>query len=207
MARRKTLTDAYVASLKPKAKRYAIPDPELPSFYLRVTPTGAKSFTAVATDPAGKQIWTTIGSTALYSVEEARTKARDIIKAVRSGEGAGQETFVTVAGAWLTRHVEKNGVRTRAEIERILARYIFPKWAGRDFASIKRSDVTKLLDDIEDNHGPRMADCCLTVFSSIANWYASRHDSYSSPLVRGMKRAAGKERQRDRILGDDELCI
>ena len=112
---------------------------------------------------------------------------------------------MSVAGAWVKRHVEKNGIRTRAEIERILAKYILPAWAGRDFASIKRSDVTDLLDKVEDKHGPRMADCCLTVFSSIANWYASRHDSYSSPLVRGMKRAGGKDRQRERVLSDDEL--
>ena len=34
MARRKQLTDAYIASLKPKAKRYAVADPQLPSFYV-----------------------------------------------------------------------------------------------------------------------------------------------------------------------------
>jgi integrase len=171
---------------------------------VRVQPTGAKSYIAMATDPSGKQIGTTIGSTALYGVAEAREKAREVIKAVRAGEGAGLDTFMSVAGQWLKRHVEKNG-RTRAEIERVLARYILPKWAGRDFVSIKRSDVTELLDHVEDKHGPRQADCCLTVFSSIANWYASRHDSYSSPLVRGMKRAGGKERQRDQVLSDDEI--
>jgi integrase len=205
MARRNTLTDAYIAELKPKTKRYAVPDPQLPSFYLRVTPKGSKSFAAVATDPSGKQIWTTIGTPALYTVEEAREKARDIIKSVRAGEGAGNETFLSVAGIWVKRHLEKNGIRSRFEIERMLAKYIFPAWAGRDFVSIKRSDVVALLDDVEDKHGPRQADCVLTVFSSIANWYASRHDSYSSPIVRGMKRANRKERQRDRVLSDDEL--
>ena len=81
MARRKLLTDAYIAALKPKAKRYAVADPELPSFYVRVTPTGAKSYLAMATDPSGKQIGTTIGTVALYGVKEAREKAREIIKA------------------------------------------------------------------------------------------------------------------------------
>ena len=198
-------TDAYIAALKPKAKRYSVADPELPSFYVRVQPTGAKSYIAIATDPSGKQIGTTIGTVALYGVAEAREKAREVIKAVRAGEGAGLDTFMSVAGQWLKRHVEKNGIRTRAEIERVLARYILPRWAGRDFASIRRSDVTALLDHVEDKHGPRQADYCLTVFSSIANWYARRHNTYSSPLVRGMKRANGKERERGRVLSYDEL--
>jgi Arm DNA-binding domain len=88
VARRKTLTDASVAELKPKAKRYNVVDPSLPGFYVRVTPNGAKSFVAVTKDPNGKIVWTTIGKTALYSVEEARAKARDTIKAVRAGEMA-----------------------------------------------------------------------------------------------------------------------
>ena len=51
-----------IAALKPKAKRFAVADPELPSFYVRITPAGAKSYIAMATDPRGKQIGTTIGT-------------------------------------------------------------------------------------------------------------------------------------------------
>jgi integrase len=199
------LTDAAVAALKPRSTRYAVPDPLLPSFYVRVMPTGAKSFVAVAKDPGGKQQWVTIGTPALYTIEEARAKARETIKAVRGGEGTGPETFMSVAGAWLKRHVAKNGLRSRAEIERVLAKYIMPKWAGRDFTSIKRADVAALLDGIEDKNGPRQADYCLAVISGIANWYAALHNSYSSPIVRGMKRTDPKTRKRDRILSDDEL--
>jgi len=205
MARRKALTDASVAALKPRAARYTVPDPLLPSFYVRVTSTGAKSFVAVAKDPGGKQQWVTIGTPALYTVDEARARARETIKAVRGGEGSGPETFMSVAGTWLKRHVEKNGLRSRPEIERVLAKYIFPKWAGRDFGSIKRADVAALLDGIEDRNGPRQADYCLAVISGIANWYAARHNSYSSPIVRGMKRTDPKTRKRDRILSEDEL--
>jgi integrase len=205
MPRRKALTDAAVAAYRPKVTRYTVPDPLLPSFYLRVTPTGAKSFVAVAKDPGGKWQWVTIGSPALYTVEEARAKAREIMKAVRGGEGSGPETFMSVAGTWLKRHVEKNGLISRPEIERVLAKYIFPKWAGRDFMSIKRKDVADLLDTIEDKNGARQADYCLAVISGIANWYAARHNSYMSPIVRGMKRTDPKTRKRDRVLDDDEL--
>jgi hypothetical protein len=86
-------------------------------------------------------------------------------------EGTGPETFGAVARTWLKRHVAKNGLRSRDEIERVLAKYIMPKWAGRDFTSIKRGDVAGLMDLIEDKHGPRQADYCLAVISGICNWF------------------------------------
>ena len=57
---RKTLTDHGVTALKPRGvQRYAKADPELAGHYIRVQPGGAKSYCAVARNPAGKQIWTT----------------------------------------------------------------------------------------------------------------------------------------------------
>jgi len=41
---RKTLSDKGVAALNPRAARYALPDPELRGHYVRVQPSGAKSF-------------------------------------------------------------------------------------------------------------------------------------------------------------------
>ena len=48
---RKTLTDKGVAALKPRAGRYAFPDSQLAGHYVRVQPSGAKSFVAVTRDP------------------------------------------------------------------------------------------------------------------------------------------------------------
>src|SRR5262245_19767854 len=105
MARRKTFTDIAIASLKPSNKPY--PDPELPGHYIRVRPTGAKTFVAVARAPSGKQTWHTIGQSTLYSVKEAREKAREAIKAIKEGrDRAGPESFEAVAEAWFKRHVQ-----------------------------------------------------------------------------------------------------
>ncbi len=82
---RKTLSDKGVTALRPRTKRYAFPDPELRGHYVRVQPSGAKAFVTVARSPTGKQIWTTIGATDLFSIDEARTKARQVIKRVRIG--------------------------------------------------------------------------------------------------------------------------
>jgi Arm DNA-binding domain len=67
-------------------KRYFHPDPELNGHYVRVMPSGAKTFCAVARDPQGKQIWTTIGGADLWKIEDSRDEARQIIKRIRNGK-------------------------------------------------------------------------------------------------------------------------
>jgi integrase len=205
MARR-TLTDASIAALKPRAQRYAVADPKLPGHYVRVTPTGAKSFAAVTRDPRGKQVWHTIGSTAVYRLDQARELARTAIQAIKAGESrAGPQTFEAVAEQWVKRHVEAKGLRSASRVKRRIERQIIPEWKSRDFQSITRSDVTALLDRIEDGSGPVAADKALSIVSAVFNWYASRHDRYSSPIVRGMRRSNSKERARKRILSDEEI--
>jgi hypothetical protein len=61
MLRSKRLDDEAVAKFKAPAKRITLPDPELRGHYIRVTPSGSKSFWAVARDPSGKQHWQLIG--------------------------------------------------------------------------------------------------------------------------------------------------
>ena len=83
---RKTLSNKGVAALKPRAARYATPDPELRGHYIRVQPSGAKSFVAVSVDPqSGKQKSHKIGAADAFGIDEARAKAREVIKRVRSG--------------------------------------------------------------------------------------------------------------------------
>jgi integrase len=205
---RKTLTDKGVAALSPRDKLYAHPDPQCPGHYVRVAPSGNKTFVAVARDPSGKQVWTTIGNAAHFDIEAARKKAREIIVSVKGGKGnAGPDTFESVAREWVKRHCEAKGLISTKKFRHYLELHIFPSWGGRDFTSIKRSDVASLLDKIEDNSGPVAADKVLTILSSICNWYATRHDDYIPPIVRGMRRSSTKERARDRVLSDHEIRL
>jgi integrase len=202
---RRTWSDATVAKLKPKAKRYAEADPALPGLYCRVQPSGAKAFVVVARDPRGKQIWHTIGTPNIFTLDAARDAARVSMKAIKEGaDHTPPESFEAVAVEWTTRHVEKKGLRSRKEIARHVER-MNKAWVGRDFSSIRRGDVAKLLDQIEDKHGTRQSDYTLAVIRGMCNWYAKRHENYSSPIVRGMMRRSPKETARDRILDDDEI--
>ncbi len=211
MAKPKTLTDRMVAKLKPGAKRLTLPDPLLRGHYVRVTPKGAKSYVAVARDPGGKQIWATLGSADVLTIDEARDQAREAIKRIKAGKTAFEpppvapDSFEAVADNWMRRHVQTKGLRSEYEISRLLCGHLIPFLGARDFEGIRRSDVAALLDRVEDKSGPRQADAVLAVFSSMANWYAARSDSYVPPLARGMRRDDPHARRRERILDDEEL--
>ena len=157
--RKTSLSDKGVGALKPRADRYAHADPELRGHYVRVQPTGVKSFVAVTRDPTnGKQVWTTIGAADAMSIAEARDAARKILLRVRGGLPAvtpKDDTFGTVVNNWRKRHVEANGLISAPEINRLLDQHILPAWKDRPFTSIRRTDITALLDKVEDGHGAR----------------------------------------------------
>ena len=212
MIRRKNLTDNMVARLKPGPKRVTLPDPELRGHYVRITPAGAKSYVAVAREPyVKKQVWATIGSTDLHTIEEARDIAREAIKRIKAGKPAFEppatapDSFFAVAENYLERHVRANGLRSESEITRILQNQVYPMWKESAFEDIRRGDVARLLDTVQDTSGPGAADHLLAVVRGVMNWHESRSDDYTSPIARNMRRTDAKARKRSRILDDAEL--
>jgi integrase len=208
MLRSRRLDDAGVAKLKTPAKRLTIPDPECRGHYVRVTPNGTKSFWAVARDPSGKQHWMLVGSPDSMSIDDARDKARKLIRSIRAaigGEVAKDSSFEGVALEWFDRHVVRNGFRSERKLGAYLRKYIIPAFAGMEFVDVRRKHITTLLDQIEDRHGVRQADVGLSILSGMCNWYAKRDEDYASPIIRGMKRE--KHNARDRVLTENELRI
>jgi integrase len=208
---RKTLSDRGVAALKPRQIRYAHPDPEMSGHYVRVTPNGAKSFAAVTIGPDGKQKWITIGKAGVISIAEARERAREAVRRVKAGLAAFEvppgtpETFKQVAERWLTREVRAKQFRSAYHLTRLLDVHVLPRWGDRPFVGIRRSDITTLLDHVEDNHGATQADSTLGVIRSMMYWFASRTDDYAPPVTRGMKRTSTRHQARARVLNDMEI--
>jgi integrase len=209
---RKTLSDKGVAALKPRPVRYAHSDPEQRGGFIRVQPSGAKSYWAVARNPRGKQVWTLVGVLdGLLKIDKARDTADIVVKRIRAGLPAFEsppttiESFKAVAEVWLKRHVQAKALLSGTEVRQRLEKHIYPRWQATPFVDIRRADVADLLDAIEDGFGPRAADHVLELVRRIMNWYATRHDDYVSPLVRGMRRWNPTEHARARILDDDEI--
>jgi integrase len=205
---RKSLTDKGIAALKPRAARYAFPDPQLASHYVRVTPGGAKSFCCVARAPDGRQIWTTIGDCEVMPIEQARTRAREMLQRVRDGKPAveaDKPSFKAIVEKWIEIYAEPKKLRSLPNIRRLLAVHVYshPRFKDRPFVDIEREDITELLDEIQTGSGARQADLVLTILRSIMNWHATRTNKYRSPIVRGMSR--DEAQPRERILNDDEI--
>jgi integrase len=176
-------------------------------------PSGVKSFAATARTPHGKQIWYTVGTVGVTTIDEAREAAREAIKRIKKGLPPAEpvpmtpDSFAAVAANWMKRHVEKEKLISQREYQRVLDKYILPALGDRPFAAIRRSEVSGFLDRIEDNHGPRQADLALSIMRGIANWFSTRDDSYLSPFAtvkaKGMRRSRSKPRAR--ILDDAEI--
>ncbi|MDA9500528.1 hypothetical protein XI05_24225 [Bradyrhizobium sp. CCBAU 11357] len=124
-------------------------------------------------------------------------------KQKQAEEDKVDRTFSAVVKEFEKRYVEKNGIRTGRVMMQQIEKHLMPTLKDRDINSIRRKELTKLLDKIEDKHGPSMADAVLAAFRSLAKFHALRDDGFNSPIIPGMKRY--KTKQRTRVLNDAEL--
>jgi integrase len=97
----------------------------------------------------------------------------------------------------------KTKLRSARQRLQTFERLVYPSLGTMPVADVKRSHIVKLCDRIAGKHGPVMADRTLAYLRKALNWHAVRSDEYVSPVVKGMMRANG--RQRERILDDAEL--
>lgn len=129
------LTAKQVNSLKPKDKMYKVWDTEIPGFFIRVMPTGAKSY-CMFYRHEGRGRDYTIGKSGKLTAEEARTEARE--KAPMVARGVDIQEAKIVARA-----------RTEAEKHQTLKGFIDNKYAPWVLAERKTGQGT--LDLIKNN--------------------------------------------------------
>ena len=96
-------------------------------------------------------------------------------------------------------------LRTAEEYERIFDVYVRPRIGNKSIYDLRRSDIVEMLDAVEDENGPVMADKVLARARKAFGWQAARDDAFVPPIVRGMARTSTAERARHRVLSDDEL--
>ena len=211
MKAKKPLTDRAIQHLKPAqpGKRRIVWDALVPGLGIRVTEKGVKTFVLVVRYPgSANPVPRSLGVYGAITLEAARAKARDWLSLIAGGIDPEQhavrkreQTFQAISEQYFLRKAKDH--RSRAKSEATLARLVYPSFGPRPIEAINRSDIVRLLDRIEDERGPVMANRTLGIINRVMNFHASRSDDFRSPIVRGMAR--GTEQARSRILSDDEL--
>jgi integrase len=209
----KVLTAKAIENAKPKAERYEIGDGAQRGLYLVVYPSGQKSFICrfrigrkkhkltfpgVALPAARK-----LTSDALFKVAQGIDPADEAKTAKRKAANAAADTVQFVCEEYLKR--EGGKLRTVDQRETLLQRLVYPAIGSQPIDATTRSQLTRLLDKIEDDAGARTADLALAYLRKVFNWHALRSDTFKTPIVKGMGRYSGKAHERVRFLSDVEI--
>lgn len=196
-------------------------------FAVRVTAAGTKSF-VLFHRVNGKPYLPTLGrwdenaGGGTLTVRDAIVKADKLAKDIKNGrqddprpertrrlqEGdrVKGETVSGLLDKFVERYAKKEAkLRTADQIEATFDRLVKPKIGKIGIYALRRSDVVKMLDEIEDENGPVMADRVLATVRKAFNWHATRDDDFRPPIVKGMARTKPKERAAKRVLADDEI--
>jgi integrase len=126
---------------------------------------------------------------------------------LQDGEKPAEGNVSGLLDVYIARYLKAGKLRSAGMIEAQLERLVKPRIGKVGIYELKRSHISRMLDEIDDAHGPRMADLALAYVRKAFNWYEvnGHDDDFTSPVVRGMARLKPSDRERERVLADDEI--
>ena len=211
---RTKLTPAFInkATTAPGAARTTYWDAALPGFGLMVTANGHRSYVVqYRSGRISRRLTLKNG----LSLTDARREAKAVLGAVAKGGDPLQEarderaaeanTLKSVVEEYLAREAKNLRSRTLGGKLDVFRLHMFPRFGSRQIDSIKRSEIVRLLDKVEDTSGPTAAHHTLAALRRVMNWFSGRSDDFRSPIVRSMARIKPSERARQRVLSNLEL--
>src|SRR5262245_20078968 len=208
--------------------RQEIPDSEVKGLTFRIGPKTEQ-------DPDGIRTWSVryrakTGEHRRYTIpkgfptvglKKARKQARLIIGEISGGSDPVHQKRVEVAAA---ADADKNTIRVLAKTfldqhckvekrqsswegdERYLNVEVLPAWGDRKVTAITRKDVTTLIQGIADRGSPISANRCLAVIKTMFNFAIKKNwDLVGNPAALQIK--PGKERDRERVLSEEEIRL
>ena len=218
---KEAFTARWVKALKPTSERVEYFDETLTGLVLRIEPSGRKSW-RVAFRANNRWRRMNIGAVSLMDLATARDRARGILGGVANGQDPADErradreagTFAELAKDYIEKHA-KQQKRSWREDHRILYGSEQKKrtgkrphvplvklWGHLTVKDMTRRDIRPVLDEIAAR-APIMANRTLALVRKMFN-FAIEHDWVESSPCHMIKRLA-PERQRDRVLSEDEI--
>lgn len=165
--------------------------------YLKVYPTGVKSFVA-RTQVAGKDRITTLGQYPKMGLAEAR----DALEKLKSGHVA--KRFVEAWGEYYA-HLETQ-FKDPEQVKRIFERDLLPSLGDTDIDTLQRAECVAPLQKIVDRGAPVLANRALTQLRRFLDFCEDRGWVEVNPVASVRRQSiGGKERPSGRNLSLDEL--
>lgn len=213
------LTHKAIQGFPPPEKgRIDVYDTKLPGLVVRVSATGAKSY-SISYWKSGKRQRVTLGKTSLITLAEARERGRAELRKVTLGIDPAEEkrkekqeqeeqdqalTFEQLADDYIKRWLPTKRPKGAAEDKRRIERILKPKWGKKKAKDIRKRDVVELLDEIQDAGKTYARNRMQSLLSKIFCFWMERDDDGRNPTDKIRRE---KEKRRKRPLTDDELKI
>lgn len=211
------LTQRLACEAKKSGVKQRIADHEVKGLFLRITPTGAKSY-VLRYSQEGRRGEAAIGDATAITLVAARAKAMDLLNSltlqgidpVQAKQAAivAERQRKNASFAALTESYSKDAARRKRprtlEYETwLLEKHILPKLGQRPYAELRRSEIISFIETIGDKTGQVTANRAHAVIRQILN-YALKRDLIGANPALGIERMF-PEVSRERILNESEI--
>ena len=210
-------TDREVQHAKPIGSRAEFRIKGARNLVLRITASGAKTWTFLYASPAsGKRCKLALGTYPAKKLTEAKDEVLALAVAVKAGKDPlldrraqeGAETFQVLADRYIAEHARVNaraGKRSRStdEADRLLKSDILPALRHHRAEAVTRRHVMEVVETVASRGAFVMADHVLGLIRAIYNWANGTGWLEVNPTLGLKKRNASKPRER--ILSDTEV--
>jgi hypothetical protein len=194
--RKLQLTELFVKKARPENAAYLVWDSKQHGIALQVQPTGSRAWKAIYSYH-GRPRWLHLGSANAIALSDARTLAAEAMLAVARGRDPAAErkaergggTFAELAERYVEVYAKRNN-KSWEQAQRLVSRYVIPRWGKLQASTIARADVKSMLARIQ---APILANQILAAVSAIFSWAVREEVLPSNPckLSNAMKPQAG----------------
>ena len=208
----RTLTARFVETAKFDTRR-DLRDDRVTGLILRVSSTGQKSWSVVyRRKPDGHRRRFTIGPYPAFSLDQARTEARQIIAAIARGADPASVTtreqrpitFNDLVETYFERFAKLNKKAAVLYDDRLkLRKDVLPAIGAMPLIDIHKRHVLEIVNGIVDRGAGVTANRTLALIKAILNWAVAEDVLAHNPATGVRPRV--EEKPRDRVLTDLEL--
>ena len=211
------LTQRLASEAKTSGVKQRIADHEVKGLFLRITPSGAKSY-VLRYSQEGRRGEAAIGDATAITLVAARAKAMDLLNSltlqgidpVQAKQAAivaerqrRNASFAALTEAYSKDAARRKRPRTLEYETWLLEKHILPKLGQRPYAELRRSEIIAFIETIGDKTGQVTANRAHAVIRQILN-YALKRDLIGANPALGIERMF-PEVSRERILNESEM--